>query len=100
SEESENKHTSKEIWESTISTFLYKFIFALTFAVPILLFDLSTAIAVSIVWGLLIISILSYKIAEERKVNPWKAVGEHLLIAIIVIIITNLLGNWISAVFV
>ena len=27
SEESENKHTRKEIWESTISTFLSKFIF-------------------------------------------------------------------------
>jgi VIT1/CCC1 family predicted Fe2+/Mn2+ transporter len=27
SEESENKHTKKEIWESTISTFLSKFVF-------------------------------------------------------------------------
>ncbi|MGB6865995.1 MAG: VIT1/CCC1 transporter family protein, partial [Candidatus Aminicenantaceae bacterium] len=33
SEESENKHTKKEIWESTISTFLSKFVFALTFVV-------------------------------------------------------------------
>jgi VIT1/CCC1 family predicted Fe2+/Mn2+ transporter len=34
SEESENKHTTKEIWESTISTFFSKFIFALTFVIP------------------------------------------------------------------
>ena len=42
SEESESKHTPKEIWTSTISTFLTKFIFALTFVVPVFLFKLST----------------------------------------------------------
>ena len=31
SEESENKHTTREIWESTISTFLSKLIFAMIF---------------------------------------------------------------------
>src|SRR4030042_2592178 len=36
SEESENKHTAKEIWESTIFTFLTKFIFAMTFILPVL----------------------------------------------------------------
>ena len=51
SEESENKHTQKEIWESTVSTFLSKFIFALTIVVPILLLNLSTAIVVSIIWA-------------------------------------------------
>jgi len=51
SEESENKHTTKEIWESTIATFLSKFAFAMTFVIPVLLFLLTTAIYVSIVWG-------------------------------------------------
>ncbi|MFH1188067.1 MAG: VIT1/CCC1 transporter family protein, partial [bacterium] len=58
SEESENKHTTKEIWESTISTFLAKFFFAITFIVPILLFDLTTAIIVSIIWGMSILGVL------------------------------------------
>ena len=49
SEESENKHTPKEIWESTISTFLSKFVFALSFIVPFLLFQVSTAIIVNII---------------------------------------------------
>ncbi len=39
SEESENKHDTKEIWESTIFTFLSKFVFALTFIAPFLLFQ-------------------------------------------------------------
>lgn len=36
SAEYENQHTTKEIWESTIATFLSKFIFALTFNYPCL----------------------------------------------------------------
>ena len=51
SEESENRHTEREIWESTLSTFFFKFIFALTFIVPVAVLALSTAIMVSIIWG-------------------------------------------------
>ena len=52
SEESENKHSAKEIWESTVATFSSKFIFALTFIVPFLLLPLYLAIIVSVIWGL------------------------------------------------
>ncbi|KYK24801.1 hypothetical protein AYK26_02890 [Euryarchaeota archaeon SM23-78] len=100
SEEAENKHTPKEIWMSTISTFLFKFIFALTFVIPVLLFVLDTAIIVSVVWGLAALSVLSFNIAKDQKKKPWKVVGEHLLIAIIVIIITHFIGDWISKMFV
>jgi len=99
SEESENKHTPKEIWESTFATFLSKFVFALTFIVPILLFQLSTAIIVSIIWGLSLLSIFSFYIAREQKTNPLKVVIEHLIIALIVIIITHYVGVWVSSVF-
>lgn len=100
SEESENKHTEKEIWESTISTFLTKFIFALTFLIPILLFQLSTAIIVSIIWGMSLLSIFSFYIAREQKVRPCKVIIEHLVIAIIVIIITCYVGAWVNSTFV
>ncbi|RLG15598.1 MAG: hypothetical protein DRN71_00955 [Candidatus Nanohalarchaeota archaeon] len=99
SEESENKHTTKEIWQSTIATFLSKFVFAQTFTIPIILFSLDTAIIVSIIWGLSALSILSYSIAKEQKANPWKVIGEHLAIAVIVIILTHYTGDWISKTF-
>ena len=44
SEEAENTHTAKQIWGATIATFLTKFLFAMTFLVPVLLLSLSTAI--------------------------------------------------------
>lgn len=100
SEESESRHTTKEIWESTISTFLFKFLFALTFIVPLLLFHLSTAIIIGVVWGLSLLSIFSFLIAKEQKVKPWKVVMEHLVIALVVIVITHYVGDWVSKVFI
>jgi len=99
SEEAENKHTTKEIWESTISTFLSKFVFALTFVVPVLLFQLSTAIIVSVIWGLSLLGIFSFQIAKEQKIKPWRVIIEHLVIALIVIIITHYVGDWIGSTF-
>ena len=96
SEESENTHTVKQIWISTIATFLAKFLFALTFALPVLFLPLSTAIVVSLFWGMLILSILSYIIARSNRESPWKIIGEHILIALVVISITHLVGDWVS----
>ena len=99
SEESENKHTTKEIWESTIATFVSKFAFALTFVIPVLLFPLTTAIYVSIVWGFTLLGLFSFYIAKGQGVKPWKVVIEHLVIALAVIIITHYVGDWIAGTF-
>jgi vacuolar iron transporter family protein len=99
SEESEDRHSAREIWISTVSTFLSKFIFALTFVVPVLLFDLNKAIVVSIAWGLSMLCVFSYRMAKEQKENPWKVMFEHLAIAVIVIIATHYVGHWIAATF-
>jgi VIT1/CCC1 family predicted Fe2+/Mn2+ transporter len=96
SEESENKHTTKEIWESTIMTFLSKFFFALTFLAPVLIFNLSTAIIVSVIWGLALISLFSFRMGKEQNTNPLPIVAEHLLITTIVIILTHFIGDWIA----
>jgi len=100
SEESENKHSTKEIWQSTIATFLSKFFFALTFIIPVLLFELSTAIVISVIYGLIILSIFSFKIAKEQKNKPIKVIAEHLIIVLVVIVITHYVGEWISKIFV
>jgi len=57
---------------ATISTFLTKFLFAMTFIVPVILFALSTAIVISMIWGLSMLSILSYIIAKSQSEPPWK----------------------------
>jgi len=99
SEEAENKHSNKEVWESTLSTFFCKFLFALTFIFPVLLFSLLTAIIVNIAWGLSVLVLLSYIMAKQRGDNPFKVVFEHLIIAVLVIFITYYVGQFISAYF-
>lgn len=99
SEESENRHIAMEIWEATLSTFFAKLVFALTFVIPVVLFKLSTAIVVSAIWGLSMLGIFSFSIAQRQNVKPWKSVGEHVFIALVVIFITHLIGDWISSTF-
>ena len=96
SEESENRHTQREIWESTVSTFLSKFFFAMTFIIPILFFQLSVAIIMSVIWGLSMITIFSAYMAIQQRVKIYKVVLEHLFIAILVIIATHYVGSWIA----
>ena len=96
SEESEGRHVSKEIWESTLFTFSSKLAFALTFLIPVLLLELWTAVAVGIVWGLLVLSLLSYRIAREQKGSSWKVVSEHLIVAFVVIVAAHYVGDWLS----
>jgi vacuolar iron transporter family protein len=98
SKEAENVHTARQVWGATVATFLTKFIFALTFAVPVLLLPLSTAIWVSLIWGMSILAILSYAMAKAQGEAPWKVVGEHILIALVVIGITHWVGDWISTI--
>ncbi len=99
SEESENKHTNREIWEATISTFVFKFLFAITFLVPILLFPLSQAIVLCLVWGLSLLCAFSFYMARKQNVKVWKVIVEHLLIAVAVIILTHYVGVWIGTKF-
>lgn len=96
SEESENRHTTKEIWESTICTFAAKFVFAGTFVIPILLFELTTAIIVSIIWGLSLLAGFSLYLAKAQQQKPWTVIAEHLLIALVVIVTTHYVGDWIA----
>ncbi len=81
------------VWLATLTTFIVKFLFTLTFLIPVLIFSLQTAIIVSVIYGLTVLGILSYKIGRDK---PWYAVAEHLGITILVIIATFLVGKGIA----
>ena len=99
-EESEAKHTTRGIWGATLSTFFFKFVFALTFIVPVLLLKLPTAIIASVIRGLLILGFFSSNLAREQKRKPWKVIMEHIIITLAVLCIAHLVGDWISQTFV
>ena len=99
SEESTDK-TNREIWEATASTFLTKFIFALTFLIPFLFLQLSAAVIVALVWGFGILIVMSYQIGRAGKTGPREVITEHLLIAVAVIITTYALGKLVNHLFI
>ena len=96
SEESKNSGPVWHIWESTVATFLTKLCIALTFAVPVVLLPLQSAILVSVVWGLVLLALLSYYLAREQGIAPWKVVGEHLVITACVVALSHVVGDWIQ----
>ena len=98
SEEAENKHTQKEIWESTLSTFFSKFIIASSFIIPVLIIELKIAVYVSVIYGLSLLSILSFYIGKEQKRKTWIAIFEHIIIAVVVIITAYYVGHFIKLV--
>lgn len=98
-EEATKKNKSKEVWKATITTFIAKFVLALTFVVPVLLFDLASAVIVSMIWGLVLIGALSYFIAKKQGSKPFNVIAEHLLITLIVVILTHYAGEWIGSIF-
>jgi len=100
SEEAKNHSDGKVVWESTASTFVTKFVYALTFILPVIFIkELSTAMIASIIWGLSVLTFLSFLIAKEGKEKIWKVIAEHLLIAIAVIAITHFVGDIIRPIF-
>jgi len=99
SEEYENKKTTKEVWASTIATFVSKFFFALTFVIPVVFLPLELAIYVSLLWGLLMIGLLSYKMAKAQNNGVWKVIGEHLFIFFLVMVITHAVGDFLGTRF-
>lgn len=96
SQESLNKHSHHEIWRASVSTFFSKFIFALTFAIPFLFLSLQTSIIICILWGLILIIGFSHYIAKKENENPGKVITQHVFLTVIVIVVTFLIGKWVS----
>ena len=69
SEEAEGVHSQREVWIATVATFGSKLGMALTFAVPVILLDLDAAVVVSILWGALALTLLSWNLARSQGVK-------------------------------
>ncbi|MGR3176480.1 MAG: hypothetical protein ACUZ8E_00300 [Candidatus Anammoxibacter sp.] len=98
--EAEGKTTKKDVWVATISTLITKMVMALSFIVPVLLFDLTKAIIIGVIWGLVVLAILSYKLAKSQNNKPARVIAEHVGIAVFVVIATHYVGEIVSTLFV
>ena len=95
SEEADHTRTTLQVWAATVATFLSK-LCAIIFVVPVLLFELPTAIVINLAWGLSLITTLSYYLAKNQGAKPWKVILEHLAITVLVVALTHYLGKLIA----
>jgi len=86
-------------WGASISTFIFKVIFASIFIIPVLLLPLDTAVWTSVAVGMFLIALFSYIFAKRQEASVVHVVGEHLAIAILVVILTHLIGDAVSYFF-
>lgn len=97
--QSSNRINHQKLWQATIATLLSKFFFAITFLLPVILFELKLAILISCLWGLFLLTIISLLMAKSQKAKPTKMVIEHLIMAILVITISYFAGTMIHQLF-
>ena len=91
------KRSHKGVWGVTFSTFLTKMVIALSFGALVLLLPLGTAIRLSLIWGFVLLIGLSWWIARQQKRPSWESIGEHILIAAVVVVLARLVGVLVSS---
>lgn len=94
--ESEGNLSASEVWHATFFTFLFKALFALSFLIPVILLPINLALYVSFAWGAIILIVQSYKLARDNKTSARGVIFEHLMIAVLVMVLTYLAGRFIS----
>jgi len=85
------KESVKEVRKTTLTNFVTRVAVVSIFVLLVILLPVKAAIALSIFFGMAVISIISYLIAKERKAKPHRIVFQHLLITALVIIGSYLL---------
>jgi VIT1/CCC1 family predicted Fe2+/Mn2+ transporter len=98
-EEANPRTDHEHVWKATVTTFLTKFVFTLSFVIPLLLLPLGPAVGASIVWGILVVTVLSYFLARSQNESPWTIILEHLGIAMLVVVLSHLIGVWVAKTF-
>jgi VIT1/CCC1 family predicted Fe2+/Mn2+ transporter len=90
---------AKVLTVSTFSNFFTRLSLVLVFVLLVALLPIEYAAIASLIYGISLLSILSYLIAKERKSSPYLSIFAHIAIAILVIAISYLLRIWITDFF-
>ncbi|MFZ1040400.1 MAG: hypothetical protein WCA79_14885 [Anaerolineales bacterium] len=84
---------------ATILNFLSRLLICLSFVAIVLLFPISQAITVGIVWGLLLLIFISYLITKSNHESSISEIIKHVLVAVIVILLSRYVGYLIAEAF-
>lgn len=85
----------KDAFAGTVTNFLTRLLLCVSFALLVVAFPLEHVAKASIVWGLLLLALLTFMVARERKVKPLPEVLKHTVVAVAVIAVSMAIGHWI-----
>jgi VIT1/CCC1 family predicted Fe2+/Mn2+ transporter len=88
----------KDAFTGTVTNFGTRLLLCISFVPLVIFLPFAHAIEAAVLWGALLLAMLTYLVARERKVNPALEVIKHLLVASAVVIASMLIGHWIGAV--
>jgi VIT1/CCC1 family predicted Fe2+/Mn2+ transporter len=80
----------------TLENFIARLLITMIFILFVFFIPLTYSIIISIIFGLSMIIALSYFIAKRQKINPYKAIIQHLALALVVMIMGLVLRNILS----
>lgn len=83
----------------TLVNYLTRVIITLIPILLVIALPLQYAIIASVIYGLAVLSILSYLIAVSHKLDPVRAVAEHLIVGVLVVALSQLIGTVIHTYF-
>jgi len=84
---------------ATLLNFLSRLLICLSFVAIVLFFPVSQAIPVGIVWGLILLTIISYLITKSNNENSITEIIKHVLVAVIVILLSRYVGYLVAGAF-
>ena len=81
---------------STVLSFVSRLLVSLSFIAIVLMFSISQAIPIAIVWGLLLLTLISYLINRSRGQQSILEIFKHLFVAVTVIVLSRYVGYLIA----
>ena len=95
-QESENLEP-RAAFRATVTNYLARLAVALSFVGIVVAFPRGSAPTIALAWGLLLLGALTFVLSRARRVSPWREIGKHVVVAIVVVAVSRLLGSWIAA---
>lgn len=86
----------REIFIGTLTNFAARLVVCLSFVLMVALLARHTAAVAGIVWGLFLLSALSYLLARQRNVSALSEMGKHVAVALAIIFVSRSIGQWIT----
>jgi len=87
----------REAFVGTLTNFATRFIVCLSFVLIVALFRAHAVAVVGIIWGMSLLTALTYILARHRQVSAMSEVGKHLAVATVIIFVSKSIGHWVTA---